>query len=1097
MNTVASTRSRRRFEMLLAAFISVVMLVVLIPHSFAAPWADDDLTVFDSFEGNDLADEWQSHIGEWIVEEGSLRPVGNENDARERLITRSDVKLGLSYMVTATFDILPEGTFTPWNGLAANVQPDPSGGLQMYLLRMRPNPNVNDDRRLWYQLLYVSGHGTPNMSLQVLRQGYLWIDASTTIEATIASVQNSSELSVTVTGANGASASNPSPIYKPEGAQLFGGTAGIYSLAGYAQFHSFEVGSTQGDDLTVFDSFEGNDLADEWQSHIGEWIVEEGSLRPVGNENDARERLITRSDVKLGLSYMVTATFDILPEGTFTPWNGLAANVQPDPSGGLQMYLLRMRPNPNVNDDRRLWYQLLYVSGHGTPNMSLQVLRQGYLWIDASTTIEATIASVQNSSELSVTVTGANGASASNPSPIYKPEGAQLFGGTAGIYSLAGYAQFHSFEVGSTQSDAGPVVPVPEPQCEPIGPALELPGTAMEVREVSDVGLTWGGHPVTQAITADDQRQYVVYYNEERKVTVASRLHGSSDWSYVTLDSSVRWDTHNALTASVDSSGHLHVSGNMHNNPLNYWRTETAGDISSLVRVFPMVDSTRESNVTYPVFIATEDGQLVFRYRDGYSGSGVDVYNGYDVNTRTWHPLLTTPLLDGEGIRNAYAQSPVAGPDGNFHMVWVWRENADAATNHDIYYARSSDLVDWRSSAGDPITLPIRDGDADLVADVPMLRGLLNGAQRIGFDPSGGVLVAYSHYDSNFDQQIYVARPDGSGGWERSQVTQWSGRAQYLGGGSLVSAITVRSIGTGPDGSVHLTFTCGIDGQARVAVLDPQTLAPIGEAPAPAELPDGFIEPTSDHPDAMVRTARLKNADGTVSVLRWETMPANQDQPYDPGTYLESSVLQVYLLGPADDEPLDGAPPARGVLSHDNGHSNGLRGGSFNVTVDLWSGENARKVVLYENDVMVAERELSHASPAAQRAVFPITGRENDEYSYRAELINFAGTTSTDSMTVIVADADPGKPALSHNNWDEDGEYTVTANMWWGTNATSYILYENGQQIASGDLTDATPNAQSVSIDISGRPAGVYEYEVDFTNDVATTRSESVTVRVR
>ena len=53
---------------------------------------------------------------------------------------------------------------------------------------------------------------------------------------------------------------------------------------------------------------------------------------------------------------------------------------------------------------------------------------------------------------------------------------------------------------------------------------------------------------------------------------------------------------------------------------------------------------------------------------------------------------LREALTDDEGLRNAYFDGPHEGPDGGFHLAWVWRESPDAATNHALSDARSSNL---------------------------------------------------------------------------------------------------------------------------------------------------------------------------------------------------------------------------------------------------------------------------------------------------------------------------------------------------------------------------------------------------------------------
>ena len=78
--------------------------------------------------------------------------------------------------------------------------------------------------------------------------------------------------------------------------------------------------------------------------------------------------------------------------------------------------------------------------------------------------------------------------------------------------------------------------------------------------------------------------------------------------------------------------------------------------------------------VTYPGFFKNGEGHLCFRYRDGGSGDGSDFYNIYDPAAHSWRRLFDSPLFEGEGERSAYSSGPALGPDGYFHVLWMWRE---------------------------------------------------------------------------------------------------------------------------------------------------------------------------------------------------------------------------------------------------------------------------------------------------------------------------------------------------------------------------------------------------------------------------------------
>lgn len=259
-------------------------------------------------------------------------------------------------------------------------------------------------------------------------------------------------------------------------------------------------------------------------------------------------------------------------------------------------------------------------------------------------------------------------------------------------------------------------------------------------------------------------------------------------------------------------------------------------------------------------------------------------------------------------------------------------------------------------------------------------------------------------------------------------------------------------------------------------------------------------------------------ADGATTHIRVDTRTGVTETsfPYTAGDKIDitgvSAIFKdVYQLKPrslndfvpAEDQgggeqpstPAAGAP-GKPVLSSDNGYTTGLFEGSYNVSMNLWWGENGSEYKLYENGVLIDTQKLTAATPSSQFAKTAITGKTNGTYTYVAELTNEKGTTRSEVLTVQVTNAAPGKANLSQNNWDGDGNYSVSMNLWWGTNATEYRLYENDVLIDTQTLKAATPASQSATTNVSGRANGTYTYRAELINAAGVTSTETITVQV-
>ncbi|WP_168735726.1 sugar-binding protein [Cohnella fermenti] len=149
--------------------------------------------------------------------------------------------------------------------------------------------------------------------------------------------------------------------------------------------------------------------------------------------------------------------------------------------------------------------------------------------------------------------------------------------------------------------------------------------------------------------------------------------------------------------------------------------------------------------------------------------------------------------------------------------------------------------------------------------------------------------------------------------------------------------------------------------------------------------------------------------------------------------------------------------------------------------------------------------------PAPDVAIgFDLANDDRDVGANRENVIVWSGTSdnyrNTSEFGTLVLDDDvpppasaedrPSKPLLMNDNWDGDGNYVISMNMWWGTNGTTYNLYENGVLIYSQVLNGRTPAAQSAVLALTGRANGTYVYRAELVNAAGSVSSDEMTVLV-
>ncbi len=419
------------------------------------------------------------------------------------------------------------------------------------------------------------------------------------------------------------------------------------------------------------------------------------------------------------------------------------------------------------------------------------------------------------------------------------------------------------------------------------------PSAVAEVGKVEAIDLVWSSHRAFFDFVGKEDHQVVAYYDASRQMSVAHRTSPNRPWRFQKLPSYLGWDSHNAVVIGIDEAGHIHVSGNMHNDPLVYFRSEEPFKVRSLRQFASMAGGAEEERVTYPHFFNGPDGRLYFKHRYGSSGNGVELYKVFDTNTLRWQQLHQTAFVDGEGERNGYFAGPKLERDGRFHLAWVWRETPSANTNHDLSYARSRDLLNWETSDGAPLVLPIRLSTAEVVDAVQVGGGLLNGTSSVGLDSMGRPMITYQKYGPDGHSQVFLSRKETSG-WKSVQVSNFSDyRADLDRTGALALDLSTKSAPFSNEDE-DIVVRAEFRGDDLEFILDSETLV-VHEARKFDSYPEPVLSDDLDNGIALhIRPLRSLGETSREWFIAWEAQRPNRDRARE--TISQPSTLRLHYV---------------------------------------------------------------------------------------------------------------------------------------------------------------------------------------------------------
>jgi hypothetical protein len=401
------------------------------------------------------------------------------------------------------------------------------------------------------------------------------------------------------------------------------------------------------------------------------------------------------------------------------------------------------------------------------------------------------------------------------------------------------------------------------------------PSVATSVSLVCEIDYVWTGVRTDFAALSKRSFVFVAYYDQQRFLTVARLDLQSGSVERARLQSRFAgWDSHNAIVMALDGNDIVHVAGNMHAGPLEYFHGDKPLSIGGMKRG----EIRAGSRISYPQFLATKGG-MGFLYRDGISGDGrwlIALFDG-----RGWQ--APAELFAAGAASDPFSAYPAfyAAADGSYHVAIVWRRPGDAARNFRLSYARTRDLQNWQSSSGRDLSSPLSAESAEVVDETGERAGLLNN-QKITVDPVGRPVIVYSKYDSDGRNAIYVTRSNGNG-WIRGPVAISTLQHKIKGAGTLPNLPNYSSVNFHDPTAPFVRFGFAGD-RSGVSVLDPQSLKTVAEKKAPAsDVPRTLVDQPQGLAAPAVTILPVPSADSGSETPRaylgWTAQSANFDRP--------------------------------------------------------------------------------------------------------------------------------------------------------------------------------------------------------------------------
>lgn len=287
-------------------------------------------------------------------------------------------------------------------------------------------------------------------------------------------------------------------------------------------------------------------------------------------------------------------------------------------------------------------------------------------------------------------------------------------------------------------------------------------------------------------------------------------------------------DQHNPCTLAIDLNGFIWMCYDQHVTALNCYKSNSARNASAFTKVSPLVNSTNEASVTFPVLFtnpATHALYLIYLQGGGFQTERGFFYC-YNAGTTTWAGCAGTST-NGQMFSNSFPTTWFSGlpqwdkTTGTLWFNWQWQDattpfwNCGDATQ----WPCGEWLAGWTGSGfvdihGSTVTLPMTPTNPNPVYSVRSgIAPSFSILDSFSIDANENAFMPYIDVDSNGFLQVYVVSANLHTGTAGSAVQLTSNNSVFtppVGAGWLGPTIG--------SGCATAPYSCGENVQSVTAV---------------------------------------------------------------------------------------------------------------------------------------------------------------------------------------------------------------------------------------------------------------------------------------